>query len=79
MQLPKADRAFIIVNNMNPQLREKMIVSKYCDLAQLSQKAAQATELSKDLDKMVAEPTEELDVEALLVESTEFIREGEYS
>ena len=36
MQLPKADRAFIIVNNMNPQLREKMIVSKYCDLAQLS-------------------------------------------
>ena len=42
-------------------------------------KPAQATELPRELNKMVAEPMEELDVEALLAESTEFIHEGEYS
>ena len=41
-------------------------------------KIKQAIELSKELDKMAAEPTEKLDVEALLAEPTEFIREGEY-
>ena len=41
-------------------------------------KIKQAIELSKELDKMVAELTEKLDVEALLAEPTEFIREGEY-
>ena len=42
-------------------------------------KPEQVIELSIDLDKMVAELTEELDVEALLAEPTEFIRENEYS
>ena len=37
------------------------------------------TKLSRDLDKMVAKPTDKLDVEALLAEPIEFIREGEYS
>ena len=41
-------------------------------------KPEQATELSNDLDKMVVESTEELDVEALLMEPTKFIRGGEY-
>ena len=36
VQLPDAKCAFIAINNMNPQLREKLIVSEYCDLAQLS-------------------------------------------
>ena len=36
-------------------------------------KSKQATELSKDLDKMVAEPTKEQDVEALPTEPTEFM------
>ena len=36
-------------------------------------KLEQAIELSKDLDKMVAKLIEELDVEALLAEHTEFI------
>ena len=39
----------------------------------------QVTELSKDLDKIVAKLMEELDVEALLAEPTEFIKEDEYS
>ena len=34
--------------------------------------------MSKDLDKMVVEPIEELNVEALLAEPKEFIRESEY-
>ena len=42
-------------------------------------KLAQANELSRELNKMVAEATEELDVEALLAKPIEFIREGEYS
>ena len=33
----------------------------------------------KDLDKIVAKPTYELDVKAVLVEPTEFIREDKYS
>ena len=33
VQLPEAEYAFIIVNNMKPQLREKLIISKYGDLA----------------------------------------------
>ena len=36
-------------------------------------------ELSRDLDKIVAELTDEFDVEALLAERSEFIREDEYS
>ena len=40
VQLPEAECSSIAVNNMNPQLREKLIVSEYCDLAQLSWKAA---------------------------------------
>ena len=42
-------------------------------------KPEQVIELFKDLDKMVAEPTEELDVEALLAEPTKFIKKDEYS
>ena len=42
-------------------------------------KPKQVIELSKDLDKMVAEPMEELDIEALLAGPIEFIREDEYS
>ena len=42
-------------------------------------KLEQATELSKELDKMIAELIKELDVEALLAESIEFIQESEYS
>ena len=42
-------------------------------------KSAQATELSRELNKMVAEPTEELDVATLLAKPTKFIREDEYS
>ena len=41
-------------------------------------KPTQTIELSKELNKMVAELTEELDVEDLLAEPTKFIREGEY-
>ena len=41
-------------------------------------KLERAIELSEHLDKMVVDPTEELDVKALLVEPTKFIREGEY-
>ena len=44
-----------------------------------SPKPEQATELSKELHKMVAKPTKELNVEAILAKPTEFIREGEYS
>ena len=33
VQLPEAECASIAVNNMNPQLREKLIESEYCDLA----------------------------------------------
>ena len=40
MQLPEAKCASMVVNNMNPQLREKLIVLEYCDLAQLSWKAS---------------------------------------
>ena len=40
MQLSKAECASITVNNMNPQLREKLIVSEYCDLAKLPWKAS---------------------------------------
>ena len=36
-------------------------------------KLKQATELSKELDKLVIESTEELDVEALQAEPIEFI------
>ena len=39
-------------------------------------KPEQAIELSKDLDKMVAESIEEQDVEALLPKRTKFIREA---
>ena len=42
-------------------------------------KSEQATKLSNDLDKMVAKLIKELDVETLLIEPIEFIREGEYS
>ena len=42
-------------------------------------KPVQATYLSRELNKMVAESTYGLDVEVLLAEPTEFIREGEYS
>ena len=42
-------------------------------------KLEQPTELSKDLDKMVAELIKELDVEALLAKPMVFIQEGEYS
>ena len=42
-------------------------------------KLKQAIELSNELDKMVAKPIEELDVEALLAKPTEFIQGGEYS
>ena len=37
------------------------------------------TKLSRNLDKMVVKLIEELDVEALLVESTKYIKKGEYS
>ena len=37
-------------------------------------KPEQATKLSKDLDKIVAEPMEELDIEALLTKLIGFIR-----
>ena len=40
VQLPKVESASIAVNNMNPQLRKKLIVSEDCDLAQLSWKAS---------------------------------------
>ena len=36
------------------------------------------TELSKDLDQMVAKQTDELVVEALLAKAIKFILEGEY-
>ena len=42
-------------------------------------KPEQAIELSKDLDKMVAQPMEELDVEGLLAKPIEIIKEGECS
>ena len=42
-------------------------------------KLEQATELSKELDKIVVKPIEELDIEDLLAEPTEFVRKGEYS
>ena len=35
--------------------------------------------MSKELNKIVVEPTKELDIEALLAEPTEFIHESEYS
>ena len=41
-------------------------------------KPEQVTKLFRDLNKMVAEPTEELDVNALLAEPTDFIREDQY-
>ena len=41
-------------------------------------KPEQATKLSKDLDKIVAEPMEELDIEALLTKLIGFIRQNEY-
>ena len=40
VQLPEDECASIAVNNMNPRLREKLIASEYCDLTQLSWKAA---------------------------------------
>ena len=42
-------------------------------------KLEQVTQLSKELDEMNVESTEELDVETSLAEPMEFIREGEYS
>ena len=42
-------------------------------------KLVQAIDLSIELNKMVAEPTYELDIEALLAEPSEFIRKSEYS
>ena len=41
-------------------------------------KPEQVTELSRGLDKIVAEMTEKLDIKALLTEPTGFIREDEY-
>ena len=39
----------------------------------ITPKSEQAIELSKELNKMVAKPTKELDVDALLAEPSEFI------
>ena len=39
-QLPEVECASVAVNNMNPRLREKLIVIEYSDLAQLSCKAS---------------------------------------
>ena len=33
VQLSETEYASIAMNNMNPQLREKLTVSEYCDLA----------------------------------------------
>ena len=41
VQLSEPECASIAMNNMNLQLREKLIISEYCDLAQLSWKATQ--------------------------------------
>ena len=40
MQLPKFKYAIATVNNMHPQLKEKLVAIKYLDLAQLLSRAS---------------------------------------